>query len=56
MELKEGTKKQLSLYIPLRDYLLLRKEAARIGISISQLCLKCMEQKLENLKLYEEDN
>jgi len=53
---KGSTKKQISLYMPLQDYLVLRKEAARIGISISQLCLECMDQKIKKLKFYEEDN
>jgi len=43
-------RKQISIFLPLRDWQLIRYEAARLNIPITELCRRWMKPGLDRLK------
>lgn len=45
-----GLKKQVSIFVPLEDWRLIRLEAARLKITMTQLCLRYMNKDMTKLR------
>ncbi len=43
-------KRQISVFLPLSDWKLLRKEAARLDTHVTKMCLKWLEPHLKKLR------
>ena len=43
------TKKQITIFVPLQEWLTIRREAARLNIPITELCRKLIRPELDKL-------
>ena len=43
------TKKQITIFVPLQEWLTIRREAARLNIPITELCRQLMQPELDKL-------
>uniref|UniRef100_A0A7C2K161 CopG family transcriptional regulator n=1 Tax=Schlesneria paludicola TaxID=360056 RepID=A0A7C2K161_9PLAN len=48
-------RKQISLFLPVADWLALRREAARRRMPITRLCVQWLEPELEHLRRHPPD-
>ena len=49
-------RKQISIFVPLSDWRAIRKEAARLGIPMTELCRRWMKPDLTRLRRAESDD